>query len=129
MLKAFSIAIILFASSAAAGEVVWRSPTTGIISVASNSVEPSLPEPEEPAIGIHYEPMHVAAGTSVNIKPVGDVTGFSFMLRQPLPVGLILDPTNGRIVGVAVQRGNYSIAIQATKEGGYSDLALSITIS
>jgi hypothetical protein len=46
-----------------------------------------------------------------------------------LPVGLILDPTSGRIVGVAAQRGNYNVTIQATKEGDYSDLALSITIS
>ncbi len=115
MLRELSIAVILSASSATAGEVVWRSPTTGIISDASNSVEPSLPEPEEPAIGIHYEQMQVAAGTSVNIKPVGDVTGFSFTLKQSLPVGLILDPTSGRIVGVAAQRGNYSVTISTAQ--------------
>ncbi|WDZ76880.1 putative Ig domain-containing protein [Ensifer adhaerens] len=130
MLKALSIAVILSASSASAGEIVWRSPTTGTIAVISDSAptQPE-PEPEEPVLGVHYAPIRVAAGSVVKVSPVGDVGGYVFNSKDRLPVGLMLDTSTGKIIGVAAQRGNYSVTIKATKDGEYSDLVLSITIS
>jgi hypothetical protein len=73
MRKVIFAAAILIASSATAGEIVWRSPTSGTLTAVSDPVTPPT-EPEQPAFGIRYEPMQVVAGTSVNVKPVGDVT-------------------------------------------------------
>ncbi len=127
MHKLSLIAAILIASSASAGEIVWRSPTTGTLPVIS---EPALPtEPEQPSLNLHYEPVSVSAGTSVLIKPVGDVSGYSFSVSQPLPPGLMFDPLTGRIVGVAAVTGKHDIIVRATKDDIYIDLVLSMTVS
>ncbi|MDX0409900.1 hypothetical protein GOC69_03450 [Sinorhizobium medicae] len=69
MFKMIIAATILIASSASAGEIVWRSPTSGTLTAVSDPAPPPT-EPEQPAFGIRYEPISVAAGTSVIIKPV-----------------------------------------------------------
>ncbi|WLD95797.1 putative Ig domain-containing protein [Agrobacterium leguminum] len=128
MRKAILITAILFATDAVAGEIVWRSPTTGILTAISEPVStPS--EPEQPAFGIYYEPVSVSTGTSVVIKPIGDVAGYSFSVSQPLPPGLMFDPSTGRIVGVAAVMGNHDIIVRATKDDFYIDLVLSMTVS
>lgn len=126
MFKAISIATILIASTASAGEIVWRSPTTGTLSA---TVDPAPTQQEEPSIGIHYEPIHAPAGSVVSVMPSGDVTGYSFALRQPLPPGLTLDPATGKIAGLAAVAGNYSVTIQATKEGQSSGVVMAIIVS
>ena len=128
MLRIAAIAVILSASSASAGEIVWRSPTSGTLTAVSDPVPPPT-EPEQPAFGIRYEPISVAAGTSVIIKPVGDVLGYTFSLGQTLPPGLIFDSPTGRIVGVAAVAGNHSITVRAEKDNFHADLVLSLTIS
>lgn len=128
MLRTLLIIAILFATDAAAGQIVWRSPVAGVLPHVSDSS--TQPEPEESAAsGIHYEPIHVAAGSVVSVLPSGAVTGYSFALRQPLPPGLTLDSNTGKIAGLAAAAGNYSATIRAQKDGAYSDLMLSITIS
>ncbi|MQB35701.1 hypothetical protein DXT97_02560 [Agrobacterium tumefaciens] len=127
MFKAISIAAVLLVTDATAGEIVWRSPTSGTLAATS---EPALPtEPEQPAFNLHYEPISVAVGTSVVIKPVGNVTGFKFSVSQPLPPGLIIDPSTGRIVGVAAVAANHGVTITAIKDDFYADLVLSLTVS
>lgn len=126
MLNLIFAATILIASTASAGEIVWRSPTTGTLS-ASAPVPPL--EPDEPTFGIHYEPIRVVVGSVVNVIPSGEVFGYSFALRQPLPPGLILDPATGKIAGLAALAGSYSVTIQATKEGVSSDLVMAIIVS
>nr|WP_272870563.1 putative Ig domain-containing protein [Agrobacterium tumefaciens] len=86
-------------------------------------------EPEQPAFNLHYEPLQVVAGTSVVLKPEGDVTGFKFSVSQPLPPGLIFDQSTGRIVGVAAVAGNHNISVRAVKDGYYADLVLLLTIT
>ncbi|RVJ12701.1 putative Ig domain-containing protein [Sinorhizobium medicae] len=128
MLKMIFAATILIASSASAGEIVWRSPTSGTLTAVSDPVTPPT-EPEQPAFGIRYEPISVAAGTSVVIKPVGDVSGYAFSLGQTLPPGLTFDSPTGRIVGVAAVAGNHSITVRAAKDDFYADLVLLLTVS
>lgn len=127
MRKAIFAATILIAFSASAGEIVWRSPVAGVLPYISDSS--TQPEPEEPVFGIHYVPIRVAAGSVVNVMLSGDVTGYSFALRRPLPPGLTLDPNTGKIAGLAAVAGNYSATIRAQKDGAYSDLVFSINIS
>lgn len=128
MLKLMSIVAILFASSAAAGEIVWRSPTTGTLSATVDPV-PTEPEPAQPVPGIRYESISVAAGSVVSVLPSGEIFGYSFALRQPLPPGLILDPATGKIAGLAAQAGIHSLTIQATEEGVSSGLVIAIIVS
>lgn len=81
MLRAISIAILI-TSSASAGEIVWRSPTSDTLATIS---EPALPtKPQQPSAGIHYKPVSVSIGASVVIKSIGNVTGFKFSVSQPL---------------------------------------------
>lgn len=127
MLKAISIATILIASTASAGEIVWRSPTSGTLTAISDSVPPS--EPEEPAFEVRYEPIQVAVGASISVMPVGDIGGYVFSAQDPLPPGLILDPATGKIAGRAIVAGVCDITIRAAKEGESSDLVMSIIVS
>ncbi|SNB71865.1 MULTISPECIES: putative Ig domain-containing protein [unclassified Agrobacterium] len=127
MLKAISIAILIV-SSASAGEIVWRSPASGTLTAVTVPATPST-EPEQSSAGIYYEPISVSVGTSVVIKPIGDVSGHTFTLKQTLPPGLILDSKTGRIVGVAAVAGNHDITLRAAKDGYYADLVLSLTVS
>ncbi|SSC64533.1 Ig domain-containing protein [Ciceribacter selenitireducens] len=128
MLKMISVVAILIASNATAGEIVWRSPTTGTLS-ATVDPAPTQPEPEQPAFSIHYDPIRVVAGSVVNVMPSGDARGYSFALRQTLPPGLTLDPATGKIAGLAAVAGSYSVTIRATKEGESSDLVMAIIVS
>lgn len=128
MLKVISVVAILIASSATAGEIVWRSPTSGTLAAISEP-EPLPSKPNQPAFGIRYEQTSVSAGTSVIIKPVGDVTGFTFSIDQTLPPGLTFDWKTGRIVGVAAVAGNHSITVRAAKDGFSADLVVSLTVT
>lgn len=123
MFKVISIATILIASNAAAGEIVFRSPTTGALAA------PAVSEPAQPAFGIRYEPIQVAAGTSIGVVPIGDISGYAFAARNPLPPGLTLDPATGKIAGLAAVAGNYNVTVRVAKDDSYSDLVISIIIS
>ncbi|MBY3504017.1 putative Ig domain-containing protein [Rhizobium laguerreae] len=127
MLKAISVAAILLATGATNGEIVWRSPTTGFLPAISDSAPPT--EPEQPALGIFHEPINVSAGMSVLIMPVGEVSGYSFSVSQPLPPGLLFDSATGRIVGVAAVTGNHSITVRAVRAAFFVDLVVSMTVS
>lgn len=125
MIKVLFAATILIASSASAGEIVWRSPTTGTLPAGS---ETAPPEQEQSAFGIRYEPIQVAAGTSISLTLIGDSSGYTFAARNPLPPGLTLDTATGKIAGIAAVGGNFNVTIRAEKDGSYSDLVMSIMI-
>ena len=128
MLKLIFAATILIASNASAGGIVFRSPTSGTLAAIADPA-PTQPEPEQPAFGIRYQPIKVAAGASISIMPIGDVSGYTFAARNPLPPALALDAATGKIIGLAAVAGVYNITIRAAKDGAFSDLMLSITIS
>ncbi len=126
MLKVLLITAILLATDAAAGEIVWRGPTTGVLTVST----PFKPEtPEQPALDVHYAPIHVAAGSVVNVTPIGDISGYVFSTRNPLPPALTLNPATGKIAGLAAVAGRYDVTIRVQKDGFSADLVLSLTIS
>ncbi|WP_105415220.1 putative Ig domain-containing protein [Neorhizobium sp. T25_27] len=127
ILKAISVASVLLVTDATAGEIIWRSPTSGTLTAVSDPVPPL--EPEQPAFEIRYEPIQVGAGTSISVMPIGDISGYTFAARNPLPPGLALDTGTGKIVGLAAVAGVYDIIIRAAKDGSSSDLMLWITIS
>ncbi|CAK7257004.1 MAG: Ig domain-containing protein [Rhizobiaceae bacterium] len=127
MRKVIFVAVILIASSATAGEIVWRSPTSGTLTPVSDPAPPL--EPEQSVFGIRYEPIQVAAGTVVYAMPIGDVSGYVFASGNPLPPGLTLDPITGKITGLAAVAGNYNVTIRAQRDGFYSEMVISITIS
>src|SRR3546814_7129695 len=79
MLRPLLIVAILFATDAAAGEIVYRSPTSGTLPANSDSVPPL--EPEQPAFAVRYEPIQVAVGASISVMPVGDIGGYVFSVR------------------------------------------------
>lgn len=128
MLKLIFAATILIASDAFSGEIVFRSPMFGTLAAVSHPA-PTQPAREQPVFRIRYEPVQVAAGTSISIMPIGDVSGYTFAARNPLPPGLVLNTASGKIVGLAAVVGNYSIAIRSQKDGAYLDLKFSINIS
>lgn len=128
MLKLIFAATILIASNASAGGIVFRSTTSGTLAAIADPA-PTQPEPEQPAFGIRYQPIQVAAGASISIMPIGDVSGYTFAARNPLPPGLALGTTTGKIVGLAAVAGIYDITIRAAKDSSSSDLILSITVS
>lgn len=127
MLKAISIAILI-TSSASAGEIVWRSPTSGTLTAVSDPASPPT-EPEQPAFGIRYEPVRVVVGTAISVMPIGDISGYVFGAQTPLPPALTLDAATGKIAGRAAVAGNYNITVRAAKDDFYADLVLSLTIS
>lgn len=127
MRKVIFVATVLTASSATAGEIVWRSPTSGTLTTVSDPAPPL--EPEQPAFAIRYEPLQVAAGTFISITPSGDTNGYVFGAQAPLPPGLVLDAPTGKITGFVPIAGIYSIAIRAEKDGSYSDLVMLISVS
>jgi len=128
MLKLIFTAMMLIASNTSAGEIVFRSPTSGTLAAIVDPA-PTQPEPEQPVLAIRYEPVSVSAGASVLITPVGDVSGYSFSVSEPLPPGLLFESATGRIVGVAAIRGNHDFIVRALKNGFSEDLVLSIIIS
>lgn len=128
MLKVIFAATILIAPSAWAGEIVWRSPTSGTLTAVADPVTPPT-EPGRPPFRTRYEPISVAAGTSISLTPIGDTGGYTFAARNPLPPGLALDTATGKNVGFAAVAGVYTITITAAKDSSSSDLILSIAIS
>jgi len=128
MLKLLFAATILIGSTASAGEIVFRSPTSGTLTAIADPA-PTQPEPDQPAFGIRYETISVAVGTSISFTPIGDTGGYTFAALNPLPPGLALDNATGKIVGVAAITGNHNIAVRATKGDFSADLVLSIMIS
>lgn len=97
MRKVSLIAAVLIASNATAGEIVWRSSTSGTLSVASDPAPPPT-EPGQPALDLRYETIRMAAGTVVNAMLIGDVSGYAFAAGNPLPPGLTLDPITGKLL-------------------------------
>lgn len=131
MLKAIFTSTILIASSASAGEIVWRSPVAGVLPYASGSL-PTEPEPqsEEPAgLGVAYAPLSVTAGKPFSISPTGAAGGGYEFSAPGLPAGMILSPDDGHLVGVISAVGVYVLELVVRRGGYFERVSVRITVS
>lgn len=120
-----ALVVAFTTSTTLAGNVIWRSNTTGVLSVVS-APDSSTPDPDENGgenpstdFGISYAVTTTALAKPVTITPTGPTSGVAFDAVDDLPPGLILDNRTGQIVGVVVQSGTHTINIRLVKAGTY----------
>lgn len=106
-------------TSAFAGEVVWRSTSTGVLSTVSAPPDPDENGGVDPStdFGISYLVMTTALAKPLTITPSGPTSGVLFEAVDGLPPGLVMDNRTGKIVGVVVQAGTHTINIRLIKAG------------
>lgn len=116
------LAALLLAFPVSAGQIVWRSPTTGTL---------TFPPPEfevDPApvidFGISYgSAVRVRSGTSLFVSPIwpsrGPKTGY-FFSSPDLPQSLTLDLSSGSIRGRISAIGIYDFSVAISNDTGQS---------
>lgn len=119
-----ALAVSLAMSPALAGDVVWRSTTTGVLKAASAPV--TTPDPDENGgedpstdFGISYPVTNTALAKPLTITPSGPTSGVSFEAVDGLPAGLVMNNGTGQLTGVVVQSGTHTINIRLIKAGAY----------
>jgi len=120
-----ALAVAFTTSTALAGSVVWRSTTTGVLSLVS-APGSATPDPDEnggsdPSTNfrIFYPVTTTALAKPLTIKPSGPIGGVSFEAVNGLPPGLTMNNGTGQIVGVVVQSGTHTINVRLIKAGAY----------
>lgn len=119
-----ALAALVLSSSAHAGEIIWRSPTTGTLKFVSPPPELEIPDPATPVdFGISYGSTRVRAGTSLYTSPIwssgGLKTGYSFSSAD-LPSTLSLDLSAGLIRGRISVTGTYDFSVTISDGAGRS---------
>jgi hypothetical protein len=119
-----ALAALVFSSSAHAGEIIWRSPTTGTLTFVQPPPELETPDPNEPFdFGVSYGVTKVRAGTSLYTSPIwssgGLKTGYSFA-SPDLPSTLSLDLSAGLIRGRISVTGTYDFSVTISDGAGRS---------
>ncbi len=124
-----ALAGLVFSSSAHAGEILWRSPTTGTLKFVSPPPELETPdpvEPQEPDLGVSYGVTKVRAGTTLSISPVWSnghpQSEVTFASLSALPTGIALDMLSGVIRGKIYTPGTYDFSVRATDGTGRSHM-------
>ena len=122
MLTALAVAITT--STTLAGDVIWRSTTTGVLTAVS--APGTTPEDDENGVsdpstdfGISYPVTNTALAKPLTITPSGPTSGVSFEPVDGLPAGLTMNNGTGQIVGVVVQSGTHTINVRLIKAGAY----------
>ncbi|TAU97278.1 hypothetical protein ELI38_15505 [Rhizobium leguminosarum] len=129
MFKVIFASTILIASSASAGEIVWRSPVTGVLPHVSDSLA-TEPEPEREAptgLGVTYPALSVSGGKSFSFSPSGLNGGGYEFSASGLPAGLILSQ-DGRLAGVLMVAGMYSFEVIVRRGGDFERVSVSIVV-
>lgn len=119
-----ALAVSLTMSPALAGDVVWRSTNTGVLTVAT--VPGTVPDPDENGVsdpstdfGISYPVTTTALAKPLMITPSGPTSGVAFEAVDGLPPGLTMDNGTGEIVGVVVVSGTHTINVRLIKSDAY----------
>lgn len=127
----------LSACQSEAADIVWRSLKTGtnLTDPLAASTTPSTgtgtSAPYTPLIISGPPQLSVSLGKTTNIKAftVVNATGkVSWSVGGSLPAGLALDPSTGKIIGVAVAAGTYRVMI-AVKDGSGRVAEYNLTIN
>lgn len=118
-----ALAVAFTTSTAFAGEIVWRPPTSGVLKTV---VSTPIPDPadnsdDEPSagFGISYPVTNTALAKMLTITPSGPTFGVSFDPVDDLPTGLIINNRTGQIVGIVVQSGTHTIKVRLIKGDVY----------
>lgn len=126
-----ALAVAFTTSTTLAGDVIWRSTTTGVLKAASGPV--TTPDPDENGVsdpstdfGISYPVTNTALAKPVTITPTGPTSGVAFEAVDGLPAGLVMDNRTGQIVGVVVASGTHTINIRLIKGDFYQDVPVVI---
>lgn len=119
-----AVAALIVTSPAFAGEIIWRSPTTGTLTFVQPPPELETPDPNEPIdFGVSYGVTKVRAGTGLDISPIwpsgGLKTGYSFSSLD-LPSTLSLDLSAGLIAGRISLTGTYDFSVTISDGVGQS---------
>lgn len=126
-----ALAVVITTSTSLAGDVIWRSTTTGVLTAVS--APGTTPDPDENGgvdpstdFGISYPVTTTALAKALTIRPSGPIGGVSFEAVDGLPPGLTMNNGTGQIVGVVVQSGTHTINVRLIKAGAYQVLPVVI---
>lgn len=117
------LAAFVLSSSAYAGEIIWRSPTTGTLKFVAPPPELEVdPPPVAVDLGITYgSTVRVRFGTAISISPIwpsdGAKTGYLFS-SPDLPDALSLDFFSGSIRGRISVVGTYDFSVTVSDDTG-----------
>ncbi|MBY5484665.1 hypothetical protein HFO87_09290 [Rhizobium leguminosarum] len=119
-----AFAALIATSHAFAGEIIWRSPTSGTLKFVAPPPELEIPDTSTPIdFRISYDLTRVRSGTSLFISPVlpagGSPTGYTFTSTD-LPARLSLDPPSGLIRGRISIAGRYDFSVTISDGQGHS---------
>lgn len=111
-------AILLLALACAApvsaGQIVWRSATTGALTFVQPPPELEVDPAPAADFGISYGSVRVRSGIAISASPVwpssGSKTGYSFSIPD-LPSSLTLDVSSGLIRGRISATGIYDFSV------------------
>lgn len=120
----FALAALVFSSHGHAGEIVWRSPTSGTSQFVPPPPELAVdPAPVVVDFGISYGSARVRSGTAVSISPIwpsrGSKAGYLFSSAD-LPNELSLDLFSGVIRGRILAIGIYDFSVAISNDTGQS---------
>lgn len=122
-----SAALLVLAGSAnAATQIVWRSATTGTIQTAAPTTPTNPNGPTAPntdPLSVWYAPndRNEVRGQPISITPaILNGTGpYAFsVVDGALPTGYAIDAATGKIVGIAVNGGNYTATLKVVDSTG-----------
>ncbi|WVT72155.1 putative Ig domain-containing protein [Sinorhizobium chiapasense] len=131
MMKTAILAALVAALSAPpveSAQIMWRSPTAGVLEVTPARPSTPTPDPDEdqggeqPTVGfgIFYGVTNVKKGTNLAIRPLtasgfpGD--GFTYASTTTLPPGIVINSGTGVIGGRAVIPGTFEIPIRIARD-------------
>ncbi|MGR9310701.1 putative Ig domain-containing protein [Rhizobium leguminosarum] len=133
-----AMAASLSISTAGAAQIMWRSPTAGVLEVTA--APPSTPTDGDPAVplspagnfGIFYGSTPARPNTSLFIQPLARTgfpgAGYTYAVFGGLPAGVAVNPSTGMITGKIAATGTYSLSITIRRDGAADTVTATIIV-